>query len=182
MSSAATRFERADPQGYRDRLSGLLGERDPLDTLEQTPAVLAEIVASTPPETLRARPFAGKWTPNEVLGHLLDTEWVFAYRVRTILCDERPRIVGMDQERWVEVQRHNEREPRALLDTFSALRRVNVALWRRLSAEQLQRAGLHDERGEESLATMLRMEAGHDLSHIDQMRRYIEATADAGPA
>ena len=35
--------------------------------------------------------------------------------------------------------------------------------------------GLHAERGEEKLGFMLRMNAGHDLSHIDQIRRYIAA-------
>jgi hypothetical protein len=44
-----------------------------------------------------------------------------------------------------------------------------------MSAADLQRTGQHNERGPESLGVMLRMVAGHDLSHRDQLTRYIQA-------
>jgi hypothetical protein len=44
-----------------------------------------------------------------------------------------------------------------------------------MSPADLQRTGQHNERGPESLAVMLRMLAGHDLSHLDQIARYIRA-------
>jgi hypothetical protein len=34
---------------------------------------------------------------------------------------------------------------------------------------------MHNERGPESLGLMLCMNAGHDLSHIDQLTRYLAA-------
>jgi hypothetical protein len=48
-------------------------------------------------------------------------------------------------------------------------------VWKRMSPADLTRAGRHNERGPESLAVMLRMLAGHDLSHLDQIARYIQA-------
>ena len=39
---------------------------------------------------------------------------------------------------------------------------------------------MHDERGPESLDTMLRMYAAHDLHHIDQINRYLEAAKEKG--
>jgi hypothetical protein len=44
----------------------------------------------------------------------------------------------------------------------------------------LQRTGQHNERGPESLGVMLRMLAGHDLSHLDQIARYIHAVEQLG--
>ena len=55
------------------------------------------------------------------------------------------------------------------------IRQFNLALWGRMSAADLQRAGQHNERGPESLGVMLRMLAGHDLSHRDQLTRYVQA-------
>ncbi len=168
-------IELHNPKGYQEKLSGLSGGRNPIDVLAQTPEVLAKIVADHSAAEMRTRPFEGKWTPLEVLGHLADSEWVFGYRIRTILCDERPRIIGMDQERWVARLRHNDAEPAEVLRMFTELRRFNLVLWRRMTAADLERCGEHAERGPESLGLMLRMEAGHDLSHIDQIRRYLAA-------
>jgi hypothetical protein len=58
---------------------------------------------------------------------------------------------------------------------FRTLRQYNLALWKSMSPADLQRTGQHNERGPESLAVMLRMLAGHDLSHLDQIARYIRA-------
>ena len=169
------RIELNDPEAYRRKLKGLLGDRKPLEVLAQTADTLALLVKQRPATTMRRRPFEGKWTPNEILGHLVDTELVYGYRLRAILCDDRPTIIGMDQEKWVAIQRHNDREPAELLDAFRFLRKLNLGIWQQLSSDQLKRFGLHNERGEESLGLMLEMEAGHDLSHIDQIRRYLEA-------
>src|SRR5262245_3958421 len=97
------------------------------------------------------------------------------YRTRTVLGDDKPRIVGYDQERWAIAQDHNGREPSELVDTFAALRGLNLSLWKRLTPAHLARTGIHAERGEESLGQMLGLLAGHDLSHIDQIRRYLAA-------
>lgn len=162
-------------RAYQDKLRGLLGERQPLEVLARTPDALRSLVSNRPASVMRTRPFAGKWTPNEILGHLVDAEMLFAYRSRTMLCDDRPKLQPMDQERWVEFQKHNEREPRELLDAHAALRAMNLSLWRRLDASELARVGVHAERGEESLSLLITMAAGHDLSHIDQITRYLAA-------
>ncbi len=163
----------ADP--YRMRVEQALGRRDPFQVLAETPRALSEFVSANPPERLRTRPFEGKWTPNEIVGHLADAEWAWGWRIRTVLSQQRPAILGYDQEAWVRAQGHNDREPREHLDAFVAMRRSNLALWRRIAPEDMERLGLHAERGPESLRTMLRMHAGHDLLHLDQIDRYLAA-------
>ena len=76
---------------------------------------------------------------------------------------------------WVLRQHHNDREPSEHVEIFRTLRQFNVAVWRRLSPADLTRTGRHNERGAESLAVMLRMQAGHDLSHLNQIDRYVRA-------
>jgi len=175
MTTAQAGLSMTDPQAYRENLFNLLGDRNPLEVLAQTASTLTDIVRQHSATVLRTRPFEGKWTPNEVIGHLADSEWVGGYRLRLILCEDSPAILGMNQELWVAGQQHNEREPSELVETFRTLRELNLALWRRLSPADLKRTGQHNERGPESLALMLRMLAGHDLAHLDQITRYIQA-------
>jgi hypothetical protein len=49
-----------------------------------------------------------------------------------------------------------------------------------MSREDLQRSGQHNERGPESLAVMLPLLAGHDLSHLRQISRHIETLESRG--
>jgi len=175
MTTAHAGLSVSDPQGYRDNLFKLLGDRDPLEVLAQTASTLADTVRAHPATVLRTRPYEQKWTPNEVIGHLADGEWVYGYRLRLILCEDSPAILGMNQDLWVAGQQHNEREPSELVEMFKRLRQLNLALWKRLSPADSKRTGQHNERGLESLAVMLRMQAGHDLSHLDQITRYIQA-------
>jgi hypothetical protein len=175
MTTAANAIWLNDPKAYQDKLCGLLGDRDPIGVLSRTAEVLDEFVKKNPVQKLQTRPFPGKWTPNEIFGHLVDTEWTFGFRMRMIFCEEEPTILGMDQEKWVERQRYNQQDPRELVGLFRALRGGNLALWKTMTPTDLARVGRHNERGAESLGMMLRMEAGHDLSHIDQITRYLQA-------
>ena len=165
----------SDAQAYREKMFKLLGDRNPLEVLAQTASTLADLVRTHAATVLRTRPFDGKWTPNEVIGHLVDSEWVYGYRLRLILCEDNPTILGMNQDSWVAGQRHNEREPSELVEMFRTMRQFTLALWKRMSPADLKRTGQHNERGPESLDVMLRMLAGHDLSHLDQITRYIQA-------
>ena len=62
---------------YRKRVTSFLGDQDPLEVLGRTAGVLAGIVRENPGKRMQERPIAGKWTPNEVLGHLCDCEWLY---------------------------------------------------------------------------------------------------------
>lgn len=164
-----------DPAAYRQKLKDKLGGRDPLEIITSTPATIAKMVADHTVEQMQTRPYDGKWTPNEIVGHLCDAEWIFGYRIRGILCEDQPNILGMDHEAWVTGQRYNEHDPAELAARFGNLRAANLPVWRQMTPQDLERTGLHNERGPESLDTMRDMLAGHDLSHIDQLTRYLDA-------
>ena len=170
----------SDPQAYRQNLLKLLGERNPVEVLAETPGELSVIARQHSPSTLRTRPYEGKWTPNEIIGHLTDGEWVYGCRLRLILSEDDPPILGTNQDLWVARQRHNERDPTELVETFGILRQFNLELLKRLSPDELKRTGRHDERGPESLGLMLHMLAGHDLSHVNQINRYLHVINQMG--
>src|SRR5689334_9768697 len=155
MTSAQPDRSMPAPNAYHEKMFNLLAGRDPIETLGQTASALVDIVTRHPAATLRTRPFEGKWTPNEIIGHLTDSEWVYGYRLRVILCEEDPVILGTRQDSWVSSLQHNAREPSELVQIFRTLRPLNLALWKQLPSEALERCGQHNERGQESLSVML---------------------------
>jgi hypothetical protein len=180
MSIAPTGLSVTDPQTYRARLFTLVGDRDPLDILAQTASRLTEIVRTNPAGVLRTRQFDGKWTANEIIGHLADGECVHGYRLRLILSEDNPVIIGTNQDVWVAALQHNEREAMELVEMFRIMRQFNLALFKALSPANLTRIGQHNERGPESLGVMLRLLAGHDLSHLDQINSQVLAAQPQG--
>ncbi|MDP9326053.1 MAG: DinB family protein, partial [Candidatus Dormibacteraeota bacterium] len=128
-------------------------------------------------EKLRMLPAEGEWSVLELLGHMVDAELMQGVRMRMILAEDDVQLAGYDQDEFVRVQKHNHTDPQPLLRALEALRPVHVALWQSLSPEDRQRSGLHAERGHETLETTYRMLAGHDVFHIDQMRKTLEAVS-----
>lgn len=173
MSTVHPETRVSGQERYHEKTVDLVGDRNPLEILAQTASTLADIVSRHSTTVLRRRPFEGKWTPTEVIGHLTDSEWVYGYRLRLILSENAPAILGTKQDLWVDALRHSEGEPLELVEIFRTLRQLNLAVWKRTSPEDLQRIGQHNERGPESLGAMLRLLAGHDLSHLAQITKCI---------
>jgi len=165
----------ADPvtefEAYRDELLALLGDRDPLDVLAHTPTELEARFGGLDEEVLAARPREGAWSVKEVLGHLGDSEWVYGYRMRMMLSHDAPEIAGYDQDVMVSGMGHNERPLSMLLEELRRLRGLNLDLYLRSRGPAWERYGVHSERGEESVGLSIRLLAGHDLRHKDQIEQ-----------
>jgi DinB superfamily len=162
---------------YVSAILGLLGSQDPMSVLRETPAALGRAVAGMPAAQLPQREKPGKWSIAHVLQHLADSEVVWSWRMRLILAQDRPMIIGYDQDQWADNLHYGEVDPFESLDTFSVLRRGNLRLLERASPEDLKRVGIHAERGEESVEHLRRLYAGHDLMHLQQIARVRRAVS-----
>ena len=174
--------EAQEPGGttsYVQALLDLLGDRDPLAVVEATPAALERATAGVGDALLKKPEREGKWSVAEVCAHLADSELVWGYRLRRVLAEERPQIIGYDQDLWADRLRYRDARLADSLATFAALRTANLRLVRSTSAADMQRVGVHTERGEESVAHMLKLYAAHDLVHLRQIER-IKKTVGAG--
>lgn len=163
----------ADPSGYQRFMLAKLGDDDPAEVQAATPAEIRALVEEAG-DRVRTRPEPTEWSVLECLGHMLDAEVVSTARYRSILAEERPTLVGWDQEQWAE-RLHEGEEPEELVSLFEALRRANVALWRRTPDRGRDRVGMHTERGPESYDLLFRLIAGHDRNHLAQARRALTA-------
>jgi uncharacterized damage-inducible protein DinB len=167
------------PEQYTQRILNTLGHRDPVSVLQETPVKLAELLKSQPAEVLKQRPAPGKWSVVEILAHLADAEMVLGFRVRLIVGQPGVPIQAFDQDVWATFSHYDQIPASESLERFTVNRRDNVRLLRSLTPEQLQHHGMHTERGRETVAHVLRMWAGHDLNHREQMERMLGKSAAA---
>ncbi|MCZ6837506.1 MAG: DinB family protein [Planctomycetota bacterium] len=154
-----------------------LGKRDPLEVLASTIAELAQRIDGKDTAVLQARPFEGKWTPCEILGHFVDHEIVSACRVRTLRFEDEPWMGHYDQETWVTVQGHNAADPAELLPRFAFLRSLNLAQYESLTDLEWHMMKPTPE-GEYSLEQLVQRHANHDLHHLDQLTRFLKAMTE----
>lgn len=156
---------------YTKAVLGLVGARDAFRVLEHTPHLLEAAVKAFRPAALATPEAPGKWSVQQVLRHLADSEIVWAWRMRLVLAQDRPTLTGYDQDRWAERLGYAEADARQSLEEFSMQRAANLRLLRRASPADFNRIGVHAERGEESVAHMMRHYAGHDILHLNQIER-----------
>ena len=173
MSVTSNRFSDAKQEAgdYTKALLALLGDRDPLAVLEKTPAELTRRVTGLTREDLGRPEKNGKWSMAQVLRHLCDSELIWGYRLRRVLAEDRPPIHGYDQDLWADRLHYDRADAAEALAEQRALRAGHVRLLRSLGAAEKKRVGVHTERGEESIEHMVRMMAGHDTLHLNQLDR-----------
>jgi len=160
---------------YRARMYGHLGTSDPLKLHAAAPAKLAKLLKGVSGAKSRKRPAPGKWSIAEIVAHIADTELVGGYRIRAILGAPGGPIIGFDQDVWVTALHYDKRDLKKSFEQYRALREANLALLKTLTPEQWKQSGMHNERGEESVETIVRMFAGHDLNHFQQIERILAA-------
>jgi hypothetical protein len=154
---------------YRDRILGLLGERNPVESMAASAARVQSVARRLGEQGLSRSYAAGKWTGKQILAHLADAELAIGFRVRQVLSQEGHHIQPFDESAWA--RRYVDVDHEAALESFQALRRWNLSLVRNLTPDDLNREAFHPERGPETLGTILRLLAGHDLNHLAQLER-----------
>ena len=162
---------------YVARILSTLGGREPMEVLRSTPSRLTELVSSLDESTLRWRPQPGKWSIAEQLAHLADAEVVLGGRLRFAAAQPGSTIVAFDQDKWAATGKYAEIPAAASVATFSTVRQWNLTFLDRLDAAAREGYAMHQERGRETLAHMLKLIAGHDINHLNSMQQLAIAAA-----
>jgi uncharacterized damage-inducible protein DinB len=156
---------------YISAILELLGEKEPLSVLENLVKTIQKEISELTDDELKYPESPQRWSIIEVIQHLADSELVWAYRLRMVLTQDKPIITGYDQDLWAKKLRYKSANIDESLERLKILRKANLHLLYSLSNEELRRVGIHNERGEESVEKMIRLYAGHDLVHLNQLSR-----------
>lgn len=161
---------------YQARLDAYTEGKDPISMQLQAVATLTKLISTVRDEDLRARPAPGKWSVGEILAHMAEDELATSWRYRQMIehcgCD----LASFDQDQWAELGDYASWNPNEALELFRLLRNANLRLLARLSSQEWQKFGIHAERGRITVSDLARHMAGHDMNHIDQIRRILAAT------
>jgi hypothetical protein len=151
--------------------------KETLDRLRAFEARLAAAVESVAEEDLRRLEKPGGWSVLDVVAHLGDLEMIYAVRMRDILAGAGERTLQpLAQNEWIENVHRRDETRTELLDQFSFHRRMNLALFSRLSEEELSRPGVHPQYGAITPRDIAARLERHDEKHLAQIQRIKKAT------
>src|SRR5262249_1489901 len=128
--------------------------------------MLRKSVAGMTRERLLARPVAGKLSTLEVVCHLADFEPIYADRMKRVIAEERPTLLGADQNRFAAALAYQDRAIEEELAIIEQTRRQMARILRTLPAEALTRVGVHNERGPRTLEQLLTGAIDHLPHHV----------------
>ena len=158
---------------YQARILSYVEGKDPLVMQSEMPQLVAKLVAGVPREKLTARPAPGKWSINEIIAHLSETEWAAAWRYRQMIEHPGVPLPGYDQDLWEQLGDYSSRKLDDSLQTFQHLRQANLRMFARLTPKQWESHGVHAERGPMTVRGLMAQMAGHDRNHLEQMQRIL---------
>jgi uncharacterized damage-inducible protein DinB len=111
----------------------------------------------------------GKWTLKEMLGHIIDCERIFVYRMTAFARNEQQHLPGFDEDEYVLNARFSERNYEDMIEEFSALRKANLYFFKSLNEAELARKGVASER-EINVKSILFIAAGHIIHHVGVLK------------
>ncbi len=152
-------------QTYLDASTGA----DAAAQLAGQQAVLAEM--ATWPEAKAGHAYAeNKWTVAQVIGHMADTERVFAYRLLRIARADQTPLAGFDENAWQLEAGYEHRSLASVVAELAAVRQASLALVGSLTAATLDREALANGKRitARSLAWLL---GGHFAHHVGILRQ-----------
>lgn len=155
------------PAAYRDlptdRLLAVFGE---------APARLARAIDDLGPEELGARVVPGKWSIQEIVCHLADSETCGALRIRLVLAQPGGPLPAYDEKRFAAALAYASFDGelvRETLDLFGRLRSVSKRLFFRAPESAWSRTSRHAEFGDVTLRQLLELYADHGERHLSQI-------------
>lgn len=115
----------------------------------------------------------GKWTIKQLVGHLIDSERIFAYRLTCFARGEIHALPGFEEDDYVANAHFQDRTLHSLAEEFGLLRKANLFLFQSLTEKELNRSGTASER-QITVRALLFVIAGHLIHHTQIIKeRYL---------
>ena len=130
------------------------------------PKQLRQAIAGMSREQVLARPIAGKWSTLEVVAHLADFDPIMADRMKRVIAEDNPLLVGADENKFAAALCYQDRDLEEDVRIIECTRGQLARILRKLPESALQRVGKHNERGPRTLEQLLTTSIGHIPHHV----------------
>ncbi len=159
-----------DYNEYYQKYMDLLPDTDILQFMEEQGEAAARYFAGISEDQADIRYAPGKWSIREVVGHVSDTERVFAYRALRFSRGDDTPLPGFEQDLYVKNGAARDRSLSSLAEEFHQLRISNVRLFRGFTAEMWQRHGMASE-ARLTVGAIPFVMAGHLQHHLNMIQQ-----------
>jgi len=155
---------------YVEKVTG----NNPIEFLESQIKIMQSLVGRIDEERSNYRYAEGKWSIREVIGHIIDSERVFSYRVLRFSRKDLNPLPGFDENAYIEKSCYHDTSFGNLVEEFILLRKANILLFSRLNEEAINQIG-NASGYDVSVRALLYITAGHTQHHIDIIKeKYLD--------
>lgn len=166
-------WDRPDPTEHAEyyaRYIARVPDGSILETLrDQLPGTLGLLDVPIERETYRYE--EGKWSLREVVGHLIDTERMFAFRGLTMARSDDADLPSMDQDEWAARSNAHDRPLAQMAEEWIAVRRSTVHLFASMESGAAGRRG-RASGYDFTVRSFPWIIAGHELWHRQLIERF----------
>jgi hypothetical protein len=140
-------------------------------------ALLKTSIEGLTEEQLNIREKENGWSIKEVLIHLCDAEIVLTHRLKQVISEENPLMIGFDQDLWAVRQNYAKRELALNLEIYRLLRESMVPIFNDLQVNDWTRTGIHNQAGKLTLSDLAIKLVSHTAEHLKQIQRIKDANS-----
>ena len=117
------------------------------------------------------RPELGKWSIQQVVIHLCDSELVIADRIKRVVAEDNPALLAYDENKWAKNLCYDQQSIDDAVTLVTVMRRQLARVLASLPDSAWQRSGMHSESGRKTLLDLVEIEN----RHLDHHLKFIHA-------
>ncbi|HVK97437.1 MAG TPA: DinB family protein, partial [Flavisolibacter sp.] len=161
------------PEFYHKYINLVLDD-DLQKALSENTLKLIPTLGAIPADKWNYRYAEGKWTINELVQHMIDTERIFSYRALCFARGEQKPLPGFDENSYAAASNANSRSKDDLIIEFKAVRRSTELLFQSFSEEHINAIGTSNN-NPISVNAIGFITAGHAQHHLNILKeRYLQ--------
>jgi hypothetical protein len=134
-----------------------------------------DALRAVPAELLDFKEAEAAWSPRDIAFHVADLDQVHGLRLRRILGENGPQLVGIDTQASVQLYRRGRMDIGLAIDCLSATSALNAGLIEALTPTDMARKGRHSQGHEVTAADLAAYMSMHIEAHIKQIKRAVKA-------
>ena len=171
--TATIKPEKGEFLPYYEKYINLVASGDVLSTLSTQMAETQALLHSLPASVATYRYAPGKWSVNELIGHLIDSERIFAARALRFARNDATPLPGFEQDDYVSNSSFDSYPLGELASELESVRESTIFLFKHLQEDAWMRRGIANG-AEVSVRALAYIIAGHELHHREMLQaRYL---------